>query len=170
MSNVDINKPNTPTDFVLFWKINQPYGEFSNWYYSPFEINGVMYQTAEHYLMAEKARLMGDEETRQRILQTSSPERVKSLGREVTPFDENVWIDNRKRIMYEACYAKFNSSPKLKQTLLNTSNSIIVEASPFDRIWGIGLNAEHIDSKNPAKWRGLNLLGEVLMEVRERLK
>jgi ribA/ribD-fused uncharacterized protein len=162
--------PYVPNGFVCFWKPNQPNGYLGNWYDSPFILDGIHFPTSEHYMMYHKALLMGDIDCGDKILAATDPKMVKALGQRVKPWDEQLWLDNRCRIMYEACYAKFSAHADLLGLLLRTGNTVLVEASPMDRIWGIGLSATHADAFNVAKWKGSNLLGRVLMRVREALR
>lgn len=155
--------------YVFFWKPSEPLGYLGNWYPAAFEANGVLYPTSEHYMMYAKAMLMGDESVAAQILASPDPGVVKKLGQTVSPWNEALWIENRNRIMFEACLAKFSAHADLRASLLATGNAVLVEASPFDRIWGIGMGASHRDAENPAKWKGMNLLGEALMKVRDRL-
>ncbi len=144
---------------------------FSQWWEGhPFVIDGVRYATAEHFMMAEKARRFGDVEARARIIATTNPAAVKKLGRTVSGFWKPVWLEARWDIVVRGNLAKFGQHPELKAFLLQTGDRVLVEASPHDRIWGIGMAASDADAENPAKWKGLNLLGFALMEVRERLK
>ena len=142
---------------------------FSQWYDAPFEIAGVTYNTAEHYMMAHKARIFSDFGMEEKIIAANSPAEAKKLGRQVNGFDEQVWIKHRSSIVVEANIAKFSQHPQLKEFLLNTKNRILVEASPVDRIWGIGLAADDPAAEDPNLWKGLNLLGFALMEVRAHL-
>lgn len=142
----------------------------SQWWSSAFEIDGVVYPTAEHYMMAEKARLFDDNEARRKILSTSHPGTAKKLGREVEGFDEVVWSQHRFGIVVRGNVAKFRQNIELREFLLNTKQRVLVEASPTDRIWGIGLTADDPDVENPEKWKGLNLLGFALMKVRAELQ
>jgi ribA/ribD-fused uncharacterized protein len=142
---------------------------FSQWYDSPFEVDGVLYNTAEHYMMAQKAKLFNDEKAYQCILACKSPKAVKAIGREVVNFSEPIWLENRFDIVFAGNLAKFSYYPELRKYLLNTGNRVLVEASPVDAIWGVGLAADHPDVENPRKWRGLNLLGFALMQVRNTL-
>jgi ribA/ribD-fused uncharacterized protein len=152
--------------FLFFWKPEEKHGIFSNCYVSPFTVGEITYLSAEHYLIAEKAKLMGDEKTRALILATQSPEKINALGRQIKPWIEDLWVKNRRRIMFEALKAKFTSTQKLKKKLLQTGDALLVEASPLDRVCGIGLSASHPDAAVPERWRGQNLLGEVLTAVR----
>jgi len=117
-------------------------------------------------MMAEKAALFGDLEARAKILQASSPGAVKALGRGIRNFDEAVWIENRFSIVVRGNAAKFEQNPALAEFLQQTGNRVLVEASPVDRIWGIGLAQNDEKANNPNLWVGLNLLGFALMQVR----
>src|SRR4029453_9653264 len=117
-----------------------------------------------HYMMAEKARLFGDEATLKRILAASSPAAAKRLGREVRGFKEAAWAAARSGIVVAGNVAKFGQNPALADFPRTPGERGPVEATPADRIWGIGLAADHADAENPVRWRGLNLLGFALME------
>lgn len=161
--------------FLFFWGHTQKRPGtvgaecFSQWYPALFEHDGVRYPTAEHFMMAEKARLFGDEVHEQQIVEAGSPGEAKALGRKVRGFDEKTWVRERYGIVVRGNLAKFSQHPELRAFLLATKNRVIVEASPRDRIWGIGLGASNARAENPLQWRGLNLLGFALMEVRDRL-
>ena len=119
--------------------------------------------------MAEKARLFSDESIRSQILQTENPGAAKRLGRKVSGFDEATWCEHRFEIVVDGNYAKFSQNAGMGDLLRRTGSKVIVEASPLDRIWGIGIGKDHKHAENPLLWKGLNLLGFALMEVRERL-
>ena len=162
--------------FLYFWG-HQPQknGEigkscFSQWFEMNFEENGNNYATAEHWMMAEKAKLFNDEEILLKILKSNSAGEVKKLGRKIKNFDEKIWDEHKFEIVRKGNYLKFKQNKSLNEFLLNTNNRIIVEASPYDTIWGIGMVADDENAKNPEKWRGENLLGYALMEVRDMLK
>lgn len=152
--------------FVFFWKANNVY---SQWYSSKFVENGVEFSNAEQYMMYHKAMLFNDQATARRIMQTADAKTVKALGRAVRNFDENTWVQNRERIIEQGNYLKFSQNPRLSRIMLATSDdTIFVEASPYDRIYGIGFaEAEAID--NQAFW-GSNLLGKVLNRVKAKLQ
>ena len=141
---------------------------FSQWYKAPFVINDERYATAEHFMMAEKAALFEDGDARTRILQASSPGAVKALGRGIRNFDETVWVANRFEIVVRANVAKFDQHPELGEFLRQTGSRVLVEASPVDRIWGIGLAQGDERASDPNRWNGLNLLGFALMQARDR--
>jgi ribA/ribD-fused uncharacterized protein len=162
-------------DYVYFWSsFENTDGSvsetcLSQWYVARFEYEGVAYRTAEHFMMAEKARLFGDEAALRKILRTRFPAEVKRFGREIVAFDESVWQAQRFDLVVRGNLAKFSQNPRLAEYLLATTDTVIVEASPADAIWGIGLAEEHPYTAQPALWPGLNLLGFALMEVRSRL-
>jgi ribA/ribD-fused uncharacterized protein len=120
-------------------------------------------------MMAEKAKLFGDEETREEILFSKDPGKQKELGRKVKNFNSDVWTENAKKIVYNGCHLKFTQNPKLLKTLLDTEGTLLVEASPYDKIWGIGLGEDDPKIHDPKNWRGTNWLGEVLTDLRDNL-
>ena len=120
-------------------------------------------------MMAEKARLFGDEINRKQILKAKSPGEAKGFGRKVSHFDEEVWTAQRFEIVVTGNEAKFLQNEELGMFLMDTGSKILVEASPRDRIWGIGMGRDNEKAENPLQWRGINLLGFALMEVRKRL-
>ncbi|MFT3777631.1 MAG: NADAR family protein [Ottowia sp.] len=142
---------------------------FSQWYEAPFQLDGVSYSTAEHYMMAEKARLFGDSAALGRILAATSPGAAKTSGRQVIGFNDPTWNSHRFEIVVQGNFAKFNQNPRLAEFLRRTGDKVLVEASPVDSIWGIGLAADDPQASDPGSWQGLNLLGFALMIVRERL-
>ena len=139
---------------------------FSQWWPCAFTLEGVSYSSAEQYMMAEKARLFGDAEIRAQILATPEPTLQKQLGRQVHHYDEATWAYNRFEVVTIGNIAKFGQDPRLRAYLLATGNAVLVEASPTDSVWGIGLAAEHPDATTPGAWRGENLLGFALMRAR----
>ena len=143
---------------------------FSQWWTSPFVVDDVRYNTAEHWMMAQKALLFNDKEVFANVIAANSPAEVKALGRQVRNFNEAVWNAKRFEIVVAGNLQKFLQNKDLKEFLLNTKDRVLVEASPVDRIWGIGLAADNEKATNPKRWNGLNLLGFALMEVRDMLK
>lgn len=141
----------------------------SQWWQSSFTVEGIEYQSTEHYMMAGKAKLFNDTEMLEEILQSQSPAEAKKLGRKVKGFTEKEWLANRYEIVKQGNLHKFSQDEELKNFLKNTQNRILVEASPYDNIWGIGLTKDAKNVENPETWRGLNLLGFALMEVRDEL-
>ena len=165
MGTMNLNK----NDFVFFWHEYEEYGEFSQWYKSDFTIEGVTYSTCEQYMMAQKALLFHDKEIYNKIMQSTSPKECKKLGREIKNFDDKIWKDKNEQIIYEGNYAKFSQNNDLKEKLISTGNKTLAEASPFDKIYGIGMDANNPDITNPSTWNGKNILGNVLMRIRDKL-
>lgn len=145
-------------------------GCLSQWWPAAFMIDGVRYPTAEHWMMAAKARLFGDDDTLQKILAAGSPGAAKALGRSVHGFDDATWERHRFEIVARGSVAKFGQSDDLRAYLLATSTRVLVEASPVDRVWGIGLDATNARASDPRTWNGENLLGFALMAAREQLR
>ena len=150
--------------FTFFWN-----GPFSQWHASEFKIDGIKYVTAEQFMMHQKAVLFGDGDIAIMILATKKPREQKALGREVRNFDVTVWNERVKEIVKEGNLAKFSQNPDLLAELLETKGTTLVEASPHDTIWGIGLGEWDDDIHDRSKWKGTNWLGEVLTEVRIEL-
>ncbi|WP_179272546.1 NADAR family protein [Streptomyces sp. XY006] len=142
----------------------------SQWWPSPFTVDGVRYATAEHWMMAGKARLFEDAAAERAVLAAGHPAEAKKAGRLVRGFDETVWARERFRIVVEGSVHKFAAHPELQGFLLGTGDRVLVEASPVDRVWGIGLAADDEAAMDPERWRGPNLLGFALMAARERLR
>jgi hypothetical protein len=151
----------TTDKYIFFWD-----GVFSQWHRSLFKVDNIHYTCAEQYMMAEKARLFKDDDTLKKILLATKPFEQKKLGREVKNFNKTAWDKVAKDIVYKGNYAKFTQNADLKKVLLETGNRLLVEASPADRIWGIGLHWGDEKCLDPTKWRGTNWLGETLTKVR----
>lgn len=120
-------------------------------------------------MMAEKAMLFGDDESYHAILASDSPGAAKALGRRVAGFDDELWSAKRVDIVTKGSVAKFRSSPELEAYLVGSVERVLVEASPTDLIWGIGLAADDADAMSPSQWAGQNLLGLALMRARAEL-
>ena len=160
---------NNHNSFVFFWKLGHKNDEFSNWYPCNFTIEGIRYFCVEQYMMAKKAMLFGDITVYQQIMKSSDPGECKSLGKLVKGFDPVVWDIYKYEIVYNANYAKFHQNDYLMQKLIATGNAVLAEASPLDKIWGIGMSADDPRAKHPDLWNGENLLGSILMEIRDRV-
>ena len=151
--------------YYFFYKTRHP---FSNWHPCTFEDEqGNEYNCSEQYMMAQKALLFGDKEIFEKIMNEPNPKIQKELGRAVKGFDSKIWDQNAKKIVYDGCKLKFEQNPKLLNELLNTNGKELVEASPYDRVWGIGLAEDDPAIHDPLNWNGLNWLGEVLTQLRE---
>jgi hypothetical protein len=132
-------------------------------------INNIEYNCCEQYMMAEKARTFGDAEALEAIMKSSDPKYQKAVGRGVKNFNPHIWEKVAMDVVLRANIAKF-SDPELKKFLFSFGNEEIVEASPYDKIWGIGMGENDPDVLDKSKWKGTNLLGEAIMQAREVLK
>ena len=155
---------------LFFWeKTEEPYGVLSQWFNSEFIIDDVKYSCAEQFMMAEKAKLFYDSEIEKQIMLSESPKDIKSLGRKVKNFDQEIWNKNAYDIVVKGNYEKFKQNEHLLDILKSTESCVLVEASPYDKIWGIGLKSTDSRAKDPNQWKGKNLLGKALMDVRSKL-
>lgn len=142
----------------------------SQWWPVSFRYSVQRFSSAEQYMMAEKASLFADEETRAAILACDDPAQIKTLGRTVRNFDPEVWDQAKYSIVLNGCYLKFSQNRDLRDYLLSTGERVLAEASPVDAVWGTGLAADNPAAEDPARWPGENLLGFALMEVRDELR
>lgn len=138
-------------------------------YAAAFEVDGERFPTVEHYIAWRKAKLFGDDHSAERILNAEAPSKAKAIGRSVKPFDDEVWKAHRLEIAIAANVAKFSAHPRLAEYLALTGHKVLADASPIDRVWGIGLYADDAAAKDPGRWPGLNILGFSLMEARCQL-
>ncbi|MET7423116.1 NADAR family protein [Dactylosporangium sp. NPDC005555] len=141
-------------------------GCLSQWWPAEFTVDGVRFASAEHYMMWSKATLFGDAATAAKVLTAGHPNDAKTLGRQVRDFDDTVWKRERFDVVVRGSVEKFGQHADLRAFLVGTGDRILVEASPLDRVWGIGLGARDASADEPALWRGLNLLGFALMRAR----
>ncbi|MBB5936033.1 NADAR family protein [Streptomyces zagrosensis] len=162
-------------EYVCFWG-HQPRRDgtvgaerFSQWWPAPFTIDEVAYATAEHWMMAGKARLFSDAEAEQRAIGAAHPGQAKKAGRSVRGCNGAVWHERRFELAVRGSVAEFEQHPALRDYLLGAGTRVLVETSPVDRVWGIGLAAAGDRTVAPEQWQGLNLLGFALMEARHRL-
>jgi len=149
---------------VFFWG-----GVFSNWHPCIFIYCEERFNNSEQAFMWEKANFFGDEEIGTQILKESNPKYAKALGRKVNGFNVEQWMINGFTFMVAVNYAKFMQNQDLKEKLLDTGDKILVEASPHDKIWGIGMSENNPNCLDESKWQGMNLLGKALMEVRKQI-
>ena len=155
----------TTDTHVYFWR-----GEFSNWHPCQFVYLDNTFHSTEQAFMWRKAMCFKDKETADKILLTTDSQQAKRLGRLIKNYNEEIWGTARFWFMVYVNIQKFKQNPNLKKLLIDTENRILVEASPYDKIWGVGLEEENpliLDEKN---WLGTNLLGKALMEVRNMIK
>ena len=152
--------------FTFFFTEASP---FSQWYRCTFRVGEHTFNCAEQYMMYEKAKLFGDDEVAAQILAAAHPREHKALGRKVKNFDDDVWKRERERIVRAGNHAKFTQNEELKKALFDTKGTTLVEASPHDKIWGIGLAATDPRAQDRKQWLGRNLLGKILTELRDEL-
>ena len=154
----------TTDKYIFFWG-----GTFSQWCPSKFTIDGVEYNCTEQYMMAKKAMMFNDFDAYREIMLEKQPAIQKAIGKKVRGFDKDKWETYCRKIVYDGNLAKFTQNPKMKAELIASGNLEIVEASPSDIIWGIGMHETHPDILDKSKWLGTNWLGEAIMEVRHTL-
>lgn len=151
--------------YVFFWD-----GIYSQWYQAPMIINSVKYNCCEQYMMHQKALFFGDEEIAKSVMNAKSPRDQKELGRQIKDFDANRWGKVCLKIVIDGNHAKFSQNLDLKKEMMQTENKIFVEASPYDQIWGIGLDQDNEGIEDARNWRGQNLLGWALTLVKQELQ
>ena len=144
-------------------------GPFSQWWQAEMEEDGIVFNCCEQYMMYRKAMLFGDEVTAQKILAATEPREQKRLGRIVRNFRPEIWDKRKKEIVFRGNFLKFTGNESLKQYLLSTGDLILAEANKHDRIWGIGMFSDDRDLLRTELW-GENLLGKILMQVREKIR
>jgi ribA/ribD-fused uncharacterized protein len=150
--------------FTFFWK-----SKLSQWQRAPFVLGGVTFTHAEQYMMYAKALVFGDRDAADRILAADHPREQQAIGRTVRGFDESVWVLLRKGVVFAGNYERFRQNADQRELLFATRGTTLVEASPHDRVWGIGLAADDPRAQDRSQWLGRNLLGEALTRVREVL-
>jgi len=151
---------------IYFWG-----SHYSQWFKQNnlIEEDGIFYNSAEKYMMVKKAELFGDIEIKNQMLQSNDPKKVKSLGRKISNFNDKKWNENKVKIVTQGNYLKFSQNKKLLDILLEDKKYILVEASPVDKIWGVGLHYEDDKILKESNWRGENLLGISIMAAREQI-
>jgi hypothetical protein len=152
--------------FTYFWQSGSP---FSQWHKKSFVIDNIEFNCAEQYMMYGKAKLFRDEEIANQILLAKTPKEQKALGRKVRNFKPEIWEEKSHEIVYKGNHAKFTQNEDLLKKLLATKGATLVEASPYDKIWGIGLEENDPRAKNRSTWLGENRLGEILTKLRDDL-
>ena len=161
---------NTETDAIFFYRVGDAYGAFSNWAPTPFTVDGVSFRTAEQYIMYRKCLTFGDTVTAEKLLSSDSPKEQKALGREAAGYIDSVWAGIRQTVAIRGLYAKFSQDAELKRLLLGTGDAVLVECTSNDRIWACGLDKDDDDRLSADRWKGQNILGFALMEVRNMLR
>ncbi|MBQ5995524.1 MAG: NADAR family protein [Clostridia bacterium] len=156
-------------NIICFHAPDEEYGFLSNWYMSRFELDGVSYTSMEQYMMHQKAITFDDIDIAKQILETDDVSKVKALGRAVHNYNDAIWNGIRQIVVYKGLLAKFSQNKDLKEKLLSTGNNILAEAARTDSVWGIGISIKDNARFDMNKWRGKNLLGFALMQVRKEL-
>ncbi|KAL3869018.1 hypothetical protein ACJMK2_041750 [Sinanodonta woodiana] len=165
-SDEEDDNPVEHPDFEFFWLKSSP---FSQWYPTHFVIEDRHFVTAEQFMMYQKAVIFDDFETAKKILKERNPRKQQKLGREARNFNSQKWKDVCLKIVKKANYHKFSQNVGLKNHLFSTYPKILVEASPYDRIWGIGRAASDPKAQKKETWLGCNLLGYALTDVRNEM-
>lgn len=155
---------------VCFHNPEEINGYLSNWYMSDFEVNNIKFSSMEQYMMYYKAVTFNDNETAKEILNSTDAGKIKALGRQVKNYDNIIWNGVRQIIVYEGLFAKFSQNNELKEKLLKTGNDILAECAVQDCIWATGVSMKDENRFDMQKWRGQNLLGFAIMQVREKLR
>lgn len=151
--------------YVFFWGKNDIY---SNFYKKPFFYRGEAISCSEVGFMVEKAYQFGDKAIAEILFRIKDPDKAKALGRKIRNYDDDIWNEVRFERMKDVLRVKFKD-PMLRKQLVMTGSRTLVEASPYDTIWGIGMESSHIDAMDETKWRGANLLGKALMDIRAEI-
>lgn len=152
------------SEYTFFWN-----GPFSQWYPSKFVIDGIEFNCAEQYMMYRKALLFNNGDLVQKIMESDSPRDQKAFGRKVVGFNPQTWDAVSRDVVLRGNLAKFTQNPDLQQFLFETPGTTFVEASPYDKVWGIGLGELEAAKTPPDQWKGTNYLGLVITEVRDAL-
>ena len=156
-------------DIICFHNPYEENGYLSNWYEAEFIVDYVKFLSMEQYMMYKKAMTFQDQMIAKEILQTKDVAKIKQLGRQVTNYNDHIWNGIRQIVVYEGLIAKFSQNEELKKQLKETKTAILAECAVKDRIWGIGLSMKDSKRLDITQWKGQNLLGYALMEVRKRL-
>jgi ribA/ribD-fused uncharacterized protein len=162
-----MKEENKQKKYTFFFRSESP---FSQWHPSKFIVDDVKFENAEMFMMWKKAMAFSDFETADKIIACKHPREAKELGRSVKNFKKEVWDELSKRVVYSGNYAKFTQNKHLLSMLMNTGSTKFVEASPYDKVWGCGLDEEQAKNTPEERWPGKNQLGEILTRLREDLR
>lgn len=154
---------------IYFHKPEEPYGFLSNWYPSTFELDGLTFSSVEQYIMYKKCMQFGDREAANAVMATHSPAKQQAIARKAKGYNDVVWKGLRQPVAMRGLFEKFKQSPNLLEQLLETRDSYLVECAVSDRSWACGISLYDDARFNLANWKGSNILGFALMEVREML-
>ena len=165
-----LNLGNRSVKAVFFHLPEEPYGYLSNWYLSSFELDGIHFSSCEQYIMYRKCMIFGDQASADAVLSTDDTETQQSIGKTAKGFIPAVWDGMKQPLLMRGLYAKFTQNEDLKQLLLETGDTYLVECAASDHIWACGRKLTDDRRFDITKWNGQNLLGFALMEVRSALK
>ncbi|CAF0855622.1 unnamed protein product [Didymodactylos carnosus] len=157
-----LSKADKSETYTYFWKTESP---FSNFHPCTVSVDNLKFSCTEQYMMYNKAILFDDKIIAAEIINAHSPRAMKALGRKVSNFNPDIWLENRSKIVSNGNYLKFTQNEHLKKALLEQHGKILVEASPNDQIWGIGMDQSNPRVANRSEWKGLNLLGFILTDI-----
>lgn len=156
---------------ICFYHEYELYGCFSNWYPSEFDYAGKHYTNTEQYMMFQKVMMFGRKDLAEQIMQTTNPKECKDIARQkFSEFNPITWDSTCYTVVKRGVKAKFRQNPAIRKILLSTGNALLAECSLKDKKWGIGVDISDPDRYDISKWSGKNLLGRILMEVREELR
>lgn len=157
-------------DAYFFHKPEEPNGYLSNWFLSSFDLDNMHFTSVEQYIMYRKCKMFGDEKSAEGVLATNSVAEQQAIGRNASGYINAVWAGARQMVVYRALMAKFSQNEDLKQQLLDTGDAYLVECAGSDKIWACGIRLNDEKRFDAFNWKGSNLLGFALMEVREKLR
>lgn len=156
-------------EIICFHNPDEENAYLSNWYLSAFEVDGMRFSSMEQYMMYQKAMTFHDETVADKIMRESDFAKIKQYGREVSSYDDVVWNGIRQIVVYRGLLAKFSQNEELKQKLKKTGDAILAECAVNDRVWATGISMKDERRFEMDKWKGENLLGFALMQVRQVL-
>ena len=155
---------------VYFHKPEEPDGYLSNWYPAPFVLDGISYSSTEQYIMYQKCILFGDKESADKVLATDDTQEQQKIGRDSKGYIKEVWEGRRQIVAVRGLLAKFSQNEDLRKKLLDTGDAYLVECAYSDTAWACGIKLDDDKRHDVKNWRGQNILGFALMEVRSLLK
>ena len=171
MTSPSIQNINSQLANAVFYHLPEdPDGYLSNWYPAAFTLDGITFSSTEQYIMYRKCQIFGDKISASAILATDDPAQHQAIGRKASGFNPTVWDGMKQAVAFRGIMAKFSQNEDLKKQLLDTGNTVLVECAYSDVIWACGIRVNEAERFDISKWRGQNLLGFTLMEVREALK
>lgn len=170
MYGININKWHEVKKIICFHNPDEPNGYLSNWHLSDFHVDGIDYTSTEQYMMHQKALLFGDLVMAKKIMKTSHVGEIKAYGRSIASYDDEKWSGQRYQVVHKGVLEKFRQNKQLARQLLETEDAILAECAVKDTIWGIGLSMKDNRRLNISEWKGQNLLGKILMQVRSELQ